>query len=145
VLARILDERGISKTNLGSTAISCAAVDDVTAWSILAFIVVLSRAGSMVSIIVDLVLVIAFVAFMLLIVRPLLPGWFSTGENGEKLNKNTLVGVLLVFLASALTTEILGIHALFGIGDRLAGLDLILLGGKHQLNDSTDGLVVVHH
>ena len=114
VLARILDERGISKTSLGSTAISCAAVGDVTAWSILAFIVVLTRAGSIVSILVDLVLLIGFVAFMLLIVRALLSRWFSIGENDEKLTKSTMAGVLLVFLASALTTEILGIHALFG-------------------------------
>jgi Kef-type K+ transport system membrane component KefB len=114
VLARILDERGISKTSLGSTAISCAAVGDLTAWSILAFIVVLTRAGSILSIVIDLVLVIAFVAFMLLIVRRLLPRWFLAGENGEKLTKGTLAGVLMVVLASALTTEILGIHALFG-------------------------------
>ncbi len=39
VLARILAERGLSKTVLGSTALSCAAVNDVTAWSILALVV----------------------------------------------------------------------------------------------------------
>ena len=43
VLARILQERGLTKTALGSTAITCAAVDDVTAWSILAFVVAIVR------------------------------------------------------------------------------------------------------
>ena len=45
VLARILDERNLLKTKMGNTVIACAAVDDVTAWCILAFVVMLARAG----------------------------------------------------------------------------------------------------
>jgi len=44
VLVRILQDRGIFKTSLGSTATACAAVDDVTAWSMLAFVVAIARA-----------------------------------------------------------------------------------------------------
>ena len=45
VLARILEERHLTHTPLGTTAITCAAVDDVTAWSILAFVVAIATAG----------------------------------------------------------------------------------------------------
>ena len=46
VLVRILRDCGIFKTSLGSTATACAAVDDVTAWSMLAFVVAIARATS---------------------------------------------------------------------------------------------------
>ncbi|OYW29917.1 MAG: hypothetical protein B7Z47_04250 [Chthoniobacter sp. 12-60-6] len=65
VLARILQERGLTKTFLGSTAITCAAVDDVTAWSILAFVVAIARAGSMAASALNLLLVLVFIAFMI--------------------------------------------------------------------------------
>jgi K+:H+ antiporter len=43
VLARILEERGLTKTPLGNTSIACAAVDDVTAWCLLAIVVAIAR------------------------------------------------------------------------------------------------------
>jgi Kef-type K+ transport system membrane component KefB len=46
VLARILAERQLMGTRMGTLAIACAAVDDVTGWCVLAFIVVLIRAGA---------------------------------------------------------------------------------------------------
>lgn len=45
VLARILAERGLTRTNLGVIAIACASVDDVAAWCILAYIVAFDRAS----------------------------------------------------------------------------------------------------
>src|SRR4051812_34036789 len=47
VLARILTERNIHKTNIGAIAITCAAVDDVTAWCMLAFVVGIARADGL--------------------------------------------------------------------------------------------------
>src|SRR5688572_23852489 len=44
VLARILDDRGLSQTFLGSIALTCAAVDDVTAWCILALVIAIVNA-----------------------------------------------------------------------------------------------------
>jgi len=61
VLARILAERGIAKTFLGSTAITCAAVDDATAWAILAFVVAIARATSLASTAFCVGLVLVFV------------------------------------------------------------------------------------
>ena len=45
VLARVIEERGLTQTPLGTTALACAAVDDVTAWSLLAMVVTLVTAG----------------------------------------------------------------------------------------------------
>ena len=115
VLARILEERGLSKTELGSTAIACAAVDDVTAWILLAIIVATVRAAGLASTVATLTFVAGFVALMLCVVRPQLPGWFQLEGGQDDPPGKTAVGrALLLILASALGTELIGIHALFG-------------------------------
>src|SRR5436190_17321089 len=73
VLVRILQDRGIFKTPLGSMATACAAVDDVTAWSILAFVVAIARATSVGSAVVNVALVLVFVGLMLFLLQPNLP------------------------------------------------------------------------
>lgn len=115
VLARILKERGIEKTFLGATAITCAAVDDATAWTILAFVVAIARASSLVSTAFCLGLVIVFVVLMLVVVRPQLPRWLGVGRvEADGPRRGTIAAVLLLILTSALATELIGIHALFG-------------------------------
>lgn len=115
VLARILQERGISRTFLGSTAITCAAVDDVTAWSILAFVVAITQASSLAASALNLVLVLGFVAVMVLGVRRVLPRWLGADRlASDEPSKGTLASVLCLVVAAALCTEVIGIHALFG-------------------------------
>ena len=102
VLVRIIEERGLSRSFLGTTAITCAAVDDATAWCLLAFVVAIVHAGSLWSAAATIGLVLAFVLLMLFVVKPLA-------------RRVTGLATALVFLfASALITELLGIHALFG-------------------------------
>jgi Kef-type K+ transport system membrane component KefB len=115
VLVRILQDRGIFKTPLGSTATACAAVDDVTAWSILAFVIAIVRATSLGGAVFSLGLVLIFVALMLLVLKRNLPHWLgrSALERSEP-SKIVLAIVLGLVLASALSTELIGIHALFG-------------------------------
>lgn len=121
VLARILAERNLLKTKMGNTVIACAAVDDVTAWGILAFVVTLARAGEPRRLVLQLVLLAVYVAVMLFVVRP-------------RLRRPSLTVALVLAFASAWATELLGIHALFGaflagailprdgaLGDELAG------------------------
>jgi Kef-type K+ transport system membrane component KefB len=72
VLARILTERNLHKTKIGAVAITCAAVDDVTAWCMLAFVVGVARADGMKPGIRTAVLAITYIAFMLFAVRPFL-------------------------------------------------------------------------
>ncbi len=102
VLARILSDRNLTRTKLGNTVIACAAVDDITAWCILAFVVVLARAGDATQFVVRLLLLAVYVVLMLRVARPLL-------RRGV-----TLTVALLVVFASAWITDLLGVHALFG-------------------------------
>jgi len=113
VLARVLDERGLTRTPLGSTAIACAAVDDVTAWSLLAVVVTLVTAGGVGRTLASMVIALGVVlAVMVWIVRPLLATMLGSGT--ATLSRTRTALTLVVMLASALTTEALGIHALFG-------------------------------
>jgi Kef-type K+ transport system membrane component KefB len=115
VLARILQERGLSRTALGSTALTCAAVDDVTAWSIMAFVVCIVKSTSMAGAVLTLVLALVFIAIMMFGVRRWLPRWLGRERLlSEEVSGGTLAVVVGVVLAAALTTETIGIHALFG-------------------------------
>jgi Kef-type K+ transport system membrane component KefB len=115
VLARILQERGMARTPLGSTALACAAVGDVSAWCILAFVVAVVRASGMLSIVISVVLVVAFLAVMLFVIRPRLPTWFDIQQLGSNSPGKGLMAAVLVFtFLSSLTTQVIGVHVLFG-------------------------------
>jgi Kef-type K+ transport system membrane component KefB len=128
VLVRILQDRGIFKTSLGSTATACAAVDDVTAWSMLAFVVAIARATSVAGAAFNLGLVLIFIALMLFVIKPNLPSWLGQPalERPDP-SKAVLAIILGVVLVSALSTELIGIHALFGAF--LAGIVMPAAGG----------------
>ena len=128
VLARILEERGLTRTPLGTTAIACAAVDDVTAWSLLAVVVTLvhRRRRSAPARCMVLAL-IAFVAGMVCVVRPLLAPLI--GHAAREPDRRAWRGAV-VMLAAALATEVIGIHALFGAF--LAGVVLPQSAGSRQ-------------
>jgi len=115
VLARILNERNMLQTRLGTVAIACAAVDDVTGWCILAYIVVLIRSshGGM-PIWIILGGVVAFALIMIYGVQRLLQRFATIFENQGGLSENMVAFMLVLVLASALCTESLGIHLLFG-------------------------------
>ena len=115
VLVRILRDRGIFKTSLGSTATACAAVGDVTAWCVLAFVVAIARATSVGGAVFNLGLVLVFIALMLFVIKPKLPGWLGQQALERPNPSKSVLGLVLgVVLVSALTTELIGIHALFG-------------------------------
>jgi Kef-type K+ transport system membrane component KefB len=114
VLARILQDRGLSRTELGSTAITCAAIDDVTAWCILAFVVAVVQATNLAGSAFNLLLVLAFVAIMIWGVKRLLAASLSRGLSEENPSRGVLAIVTCVVIGSALCTEAIGIHALFG-------------------------------
>jgi Kef-type K+ transport system membrane component KefB len=113
VLARILAERHLQRTRLGNTVIACAAVDDVTAWCVLAFVVMIVRAGDPKQLAARIAALVIYVLLMLLAIRPLLKKFVpAVAKRGSA--EAVLAAVLLLVLASACTTELLGIHALFG-------------------------------
>lgn len=113
VLARILSERNLLGTKLGTLTIACAAVDDVTAWCLLAVIIALIRSSSNhLPLWQMLVWLAIYLGLMLYVVRPLVKT--ITAKLGGAVN-DKIIAVLLVFmLGSSLATEWLGIHALFG-------------------------------
>jgi Kef-type K+ transport system membrane component KefB len=115
VLARILSERNMLASRLGTVAIACAAVDDATGWCILAYIVVLIRsAHSSTSIWITIAGLVAFGLIMIYGVRRILRGFEKSYKEHGALSENMMALMLLLVLISALCTEALGIHLLFG-------------------------------
>jgi Kef-type K+ transport system membrane component KefB len=103
VLAHILSERGLSSTPLGTLALTCAAADDITAWSLLAAVIAIVKAQSLSGVLVTIALVAVFALVMARIVRPLL------ARIGSPIG-----AILILIFAAAGTTELLGVHSVFG-------------------------------
>src|SRR5690606_19821615 len=114
VLARIVQERGMTKTRLGSIAITCAAADDITAWCLLAAVIAVVKAGSLASAGYTLFFAVAYVVLMLRIVRPFLQRIGELYATQERLTKPVVGLFFITLLLSAWSTEVIGIHALFG-------------------------------
>src|SRR5438067_6881808 len=114
VLARILTERGLYKTRLGTVTLTCAAVDDVTAWCILAVVVTIARASGLSSALLTIGLSIIFIALMIFVVRPLMARLATHHEEHGQLSGLALAVVFGGVLLSAIATDRIGIHAIFG-------------------------------
>lgn len=121
VLARILTERNLHKTKLGVAAIAAAAINDVAAWVILAFVVAIAHSATHVgggggkwNALRTVVLAGGFAALMLVFVRPFLKRLQLIYDRQGRLSQNVIAVVFLLILASAWCTERIGIHAMFG-------------------------------
>lgn len=114
VLARILSERHLLTSRVGAITIACAAVDDVTAWCILAFVVATARAQGLVPAIWTTGFALVFILSMLFVARPFLGRLAARVANREGLTPTVVATTLLLLLLSSTVTELIGIHALFG-------------------------------
>jgi Kef-type K+ transport system membrane component KefB len=115
VLARILQERGLTATPLGSMALTCAAIGDVTAWCVLAFVVAVVKAGGLETSAITVVLALAFLAAMSWLVKPWLADFMKTRPQlAAAPGQGVVVAMLMLVFCAALFTEVIGIHALFG-------------------------------
>ena len=115
VLARILAERGLGRTALGALATSAAAVGDVTAWTILAAIMVVVRTPGAGGVPFAPVLgVVLFVAAAWLVRRPLRRQAAAAFEARGGMTHALLATLVTLALAGAAVTQALGLHALFG-------------------------------
>jgi Kef-type K+ transport system membrane component KefB len=112
VLARILNDIGLARTPLGTIALTCAAFEDIAAWCLLAFVVgfVNAAAGSALFV---AVLTVGFASLMLVVVRPIIASLVARLEERSP-TQGTVAVVLVGLLMSAWTTEVIGIHAVFG-------------------------------
>ncbi|MFD4606314.1 cation:proton antiporter [Streptomyces sp. NPDC058464] len=113
VLARILTDRGLYRTRVGALAMASAAVDDVSAWCLLAAVVAVTKSNSPLEALTTAGYALVFTAVMFLVVRPLLARWAARAE------RRYADGVVLVVLFSGLSlaayaTDRIGVHALFG-------------------------------
>ncbi len=114
VLARIVQERGIHKTRLGTIVITCAAADDITAWCMLAAVIAIVKAGSFTSSLYIMALAVVYVMVMLKLVKPFLERIGKIQGSNKNISKATVAIFLLTLILSAYCTEVIGIHALFG-------------------------------
>lgn len=112
VLARILTERSLQRTPLGSLALGCAAVGDVSAWCLLAFVVSVAQAHS--GGLWPLLLAALYVLGMLAVVRPLVQRAVRRHEVLRAVPPSSVGWLFVALLLSAACTEAIGVHAVFG-------------------------------
>ena len=114
VLARIIEERHMQGTALGTTAILCAAVDDVVAWTLLAIaLALIGHDGGSASLPLRLLGLAAYLFVMIVVVRPF-GTWLVQHLRTTELSLEMLGIVLAIIFASAAATEAIGVHPLFG-------------------------------
>lgn len=114
VLARIIQEKGLTKTHLGTISLASAANGDITAWCLLAVVIAIAQAGSMLSAIYNIVFSFIYISFMFFAVRPFLRMVGHIYHNKEVIDKGLVAFMFLLLIISSYFTEILGLHALFG-------------------------------
>jgi Kef-type K+ transport system membrane component KefB len=137
VLARILTDRKISRSRMGAVALTCAAVDDVTAWCLLALVVGIAQQRAQDAIRV-VFLTILFVAVVLGVVAPQVRRALPRLDRSADLTRTELSIVLVAMLVSAMTTEYIGIHGFFGafiFGAIIPHGTRIAREINHRLND----------
>jgi Kef-type K+ transport system membrane component KefB len=114
VLARILKEKNLLSTDLGRVAISCAAVDDVTAWLLLAIVTgVVHSAQSWPHLAGTMLGLVAFIGIMLMLVRPAIE-FLQRRLKEDDADGRFFFVLILLMLAAGWTTDRLGVHPLFG-------------------------------
>jgi Kef-type K+ transport system membrane component KefB len=114
VLARILRDRGLHTSRVGAIALACAAVDDVTAWCLLAFVVSVAHAEAA-HVLMTLVFTAAFIAAVLLVASPAARWYARRYRSGHGDGEQQAVVVACVaLLVASLATQRIGIQALFG-------------------------------
>lgn len=114
VLARIITENNLQSTRLGTLALTCAAVDDVTAWCLLALAIAVAQTNSMADAIPTLLRSAVYIGLMLTLGRRFLKNFANFYDRAGRLNQFVLAAIYMGVVASALITEMIGIHLIFG-------------------------------
>src|SRR5271167_3051472 len=141
VLARILTDRGIHKTRMGAIALTCAAVDDVTAWCMLAFVVSVARAQAA-GAVVTVAMALGFILLMIVVIRPAMVRLSLVYGNRGRLTQGVLASIFIALLVSASATELIGIHAVFG-AFALGAVIPHDSGMARELTDRLEDIVIV--
>ena len=113
VLARIITDRQMQDSHLGTISLACAAVDDVTAWCLFALVVSVARAHPG-RVLITLGLTAGFIVAVVLFVRPAAAWFVQQHAVRWQSGQSSIVVACATLLLAALTTQQIGIHALFG-------------------------------
>jgi Kef-type K+ transport system membrane component KefB len=113
MLARIIYERGITGTSLGTLALAAGAIDDATAWCVLAVVLATFGGGSMIAV-QAIGGGILYGVITLTIGRKLLRRLGTVAEREGKLTPTLLAVTLMLLMLGSWTTDAIGIHSIFG-------------------------------
>jgi Kef-type K+ transport system membrane component KefB len=113
MLARILYERGISRTPIGTTALAAGSIDDAIAWCLLAIVLATVRAAPFIAIMAVFGGVI-YVLLMVYGVRPQLWRFEKSVTAKGDIPVQTMTFVLMIVMVCAFVTDVIGIYAVFG-------------------------------
>ena len=141
VLARILTDQEIHETAIGVTALTCASIDDITAWCLLAFVVSVAKNEASSSI-RPVAFVIGYVAAIVLLVQPTMTQLSRLYGNRGRMTQGMLTVVFVSLLLSAAATDLIGIHAVFGA----FALGVIMppnTGMTRELSNKLEDVVIV--
>lgn len=142
VLARIVFEKNLQKKAVGVLALACAAIDDVTAWCLLAGIIAFAEAGSSIHLLTIGGLSAVFIFLALGVIQPLFKRLGEIYVTEENTSKPVVAFVFFTLFLFAYITEILGIHPLFGAF--LSGLIMPnKVGFKRVLTEKIEDLSLV--
>jgi Kef-type K+ transport system membrane component KefB/nucleotide-binding universal stress UspA family protein len=114
VLARIVQEKQLTRDSVGKMAITIAAIGDVTAWCMLAVVIAFVKAGAATPALITIGLAALYVIIMLFVVRPFIQRVGAIYATRERISKPVVALVFLILIISSFLSEIIGIHALFG-------------------------------
>lgn len=114
VLARILSERRMQKTETGALALACAAVDDVLAWTMLAAVLAVVGAASTVGLVTLVAEFGALAAVLFLLVKPRLTILVAHRQRAGRLTPDIFAVVLVGVLVCSFLTSRIGVHSIFG-------------------------------
>src|SRR5262249_38279259 len=140
-LARILTDRRMHKSRMGVIALTCAAVDDVTAWCLLAFVISVAQARTS-GAFVTFGGALGYIALMVFVARPAMVKLARLYGVKGRLTQGVMAIVFVALLLSALATDFIGIHAVFG-AFAIGAVIPHDSGLARELTDRLEDLVVV--
>ena len=142
VLARIIAENNLQKSRLGTLALTCAAVDDVTAWCLLALAIAVTRTNNMLEAVPTIVWSLVYIGFMVTLAQEFFKKISKHYERTGKLSQLLVAGIYMAVVTSALITEIIGIHFIFG-AFLLGAIMPKNVGLTRELAEKTEDFVLV--
>jgi Kef-type K+ transport system membrane component KefB len=113
MLARIIYERGLTGTALGTLTLAAGSIDDAAAWCVLAIVLASFGGGAWVAV-KAIAGGILYTVVVLTVGRRLLQPLETSVRRAGRLTPTGLAIVLMLFLLAGWVTDAIGIHAVFG-------------------------------